>query len=61
MARDYISTYCELLAIQKSNGMAHRSRPRQVDLNGGNGLAPVSLEEPLSALIEVVDSGAIPL
>ncbi len=52
MAKDYVSTYRDLLAIPTSNGKTHAARPRHVDLNGGNDLAPVSLDEPLLALFE---------
>ena len=52
MAKDYVSTYRDLLAISMSNGKAHAVRPRHVDLNGGNGLAPVLIDEPLLALFE---------
>jgi hypothetical protein len=36
MARDYISTYRQLLRTRTSNGKAQKTR--QLDLNGGNGL-----------------------
>jgi len=38
MARDYISTYRQLLRTRTSNGKAHKTWPRQLDLNGGNDL-----------------------
>src|SRR3984957_20155358 len=47
MARDYVSTYRQLLMTRTSS-----TRPRQLALNGGNGLAPVSIEEPIPALFE---------
>ena len=52
MAKEYVSTYRELLAIPTSNGKAHTARPRHVNLNGGNGLIPVALDEPLLTLFE---------
>jgi glycosyltransferase involved in cell wall biosynthesis len=61
MARDYISTYRDLLAIQESTTMAPRNWPRPIDLIGGNGLAPVALDEPLSTLVEAGGNPAIPL
>jgi glycosyltransferase involved in cell wall biosynthesis len=50
MAKDYVSTYRDLLAVPKSNGKTHTARPRHVDLNGGNGLTPVALDEPPLAI-----------
>src|SRR6202051_4832848 len=47
MARDYVSTYRQLLMTRTSS-----TRPRQLALNGGNGLAPVSIEDPIPALFE---------
>src|SRR6202521_5224092 len=38
MARDYISTYRQLLRTRTSNGKAQKTWPRQLDLNGGNDL-----------------------
>jgi hypothetical protein len=52
MAKDYVGTYRRLLKTRTSG-----ARPRQVDLNGGNGLDPVSSEKRLPALFE---SGADP-
>jgi glycosyltransferase involved in cell wall biosynthesis len=52
MAKDYVSTYRDLLAIPMSNGKAHAARPRRIDLNGGNGLTAVSIDEPHLALFE---------
>ena len=45
MAKDYVSTYRQLLVTRMST-----TRPRQLALNGGNGLAPVSIEKPMPAL-----------
>src|ERR1700686_389287 len=47
MAKDYVSTYRHLLMTRTSS-----ARPRQLALNGGNCLAPVSIEEPIPALFE---------
>jgi glycosyltransferase involved in cell wall biosynthesis len=61
MAKDYVSTYRKLLAIQKSNGKAHSTWPRQVDRNGSAGQAPVSIEEPLSVMFEAGGNPVIAL
>jgi glycosyltransferase involved in cell wall biosynthesis len=61
MAEDYVSTYRDLLAIPPSKDKAHTTRPRHVGLNGGNGLGPVSIDEPLLAMFEVGKNPAIPL
>ena len=47
MAKDYVSIYRQLLMTRTSS-----TRPRQLAVNGGNGLAPVSIEEPIPALFE---------
>jgi glycosyltransferase involved in cell wall biosynthesis len=52
MAKDYVSTYRDLLTIPKSSGKAHAARPRRVDLNGGNDPTPVALDEPLLTMFE---------
>jgi hypothetical protein len=39
----------------------HVWRQRQLDLNGGNGLAPVSIEKPLVALFEAGADPEIPI
>jgi hypothetical protein len=39
----------------------HVWRQRQLDLNGGNGLAPVSIEMPLVALFETGADPKIPI
>src|SRR5271170_7611712 len=44
MAQDYVSTYRRLMKARTSG-----ARPRQLDLNGGNGLAPNSTEKPFVA------------
>jgi glycosyltransferase involved in cell wall biosynthesis len=48
MAKNYVSVYRRLLKNRTSG-----TRPRQIDLNGGNGLIPVSIEKPLPVLFEV--------
>jgi glycosyltransferase involved in cell wall biosynthesis len=47
MAKDYVGTYRRLLMARTSG-----AGPRQIDLNGGNGLISVSIEKPLPALFE---------
>ena len=47
MAQDYVSTYRRLLKTRTSG-----PKPRQLGINGGNGLIPVSIEKPLPALFE---------
>ena len=47
MAKDYVSTYRRLSKVRKSG-----AKPRQLDLNGGNRLTPMSLESPLPASFE---------
>ena len=47
MAKDYVSTYRRLLKTRTSD-----PRPRQVNLNGGDGLNPLSIEKALPALFE---------
>ena len=55
MANDYVSGYRQLLKTRTSG-----ARPRQVGLNGGNGLAPVSSEKRLPALFEAGADPEIP-
>jgi glycosyltransferase involved in cell wall biosynthesis len=50
MAKDYVSTYRWLLKARTSNGKTQSPSPRQLDLNGGNGLTAVPIEKPLPAL-----------
>src|SRR6202040_4119807 len=45
MAKDYVGSYRRLLKTRTSG-----AKLRQVDLNGGNGSTPLSVEEPLTAL-----------
>ena len=55
MARDYVSTYRQLLMTRTAS-----TRPRQIALNGGNGLAPISIEKPFVALFEAGAHPEIP-
>ena len=50
MAKDYVSTYRQLLNMRRSNGKTPSTRPHQLDLNGGDGSTAVSTEKPLPAL-----------
>jgi glycosyltransferase involved in cell wall biosynthesis len=50
MAKNYVSTYRQLLKSRTSNGKTQSMRPRQLDLNGGTGVTPVSIEKQLPAL-----------
>jgi hypothetical protein len=56
MAKDYVSTYRRLLKTGTS-----RARPRQAALNGGDGLAPISIEKPFAALFEAGADPEIPI
>ena len=56
MAKDYVSTYRQLLKTRTSG-----AKLRQVDLNGGNGSTPLSIEEPLTALFEADASAEVPI
>jgi glycosyltransferase involved in cell wall biosynthesis len=47
MAQNYVSTYRQLLKTRTSS-----PKPRQLGINGGNGLIPVSIEKPLPSLFE---------
>jgi hypothetical protein len=53
--RDYVSTYRQLLMTRAAS-----TRPRQLALNGGNGLAPISIEKPFAALFEAGADPEIP-
>ena len=55
MAKDYVSTYRRLLKTRSSG-----ARLRQLALNGGNGLAPISIEKPFVALFEAGTDPEIP-
>jgi glycosyltransferase involved in cell wall biosynthesis len=52
MANNYVSIYRQLLRMRTSDGEMQSTWPRQLHLNGGNGLTPVSIEKPLPALFE---------
>jgi hypothetical protein len=52
MAKDYVSTYRQLLKRRMSGSEMRISLPRSLHLKGGNGLTPVSIEKPLPALFE---------
>jgi glycosyltransferase involved in cell wall biosynthesis len=56
MARDYVSTYRRLMRTRTSGAKA-----RQLALNGGNGLAPNSIEKPFVALLEAGTDPEIPI
>jgi hypothetical protein len=52
MAKDYVSTYRQLLRMHTSNGQRLSPwSPRQV-LNGDNGIIPVSIKKPSLALVQ---------
>jgi glycosyltransferase involved in cell wall biosynthesis len=55
MAKDYVSTYRRLLKTRTSG-----AKPRQLDLNRGHGLAPISTES-LPALFEAGANREIPV
>jgi glycosyltransferase involved in cell wall biosynthesis len=61
MAKDYVSTYRQLLAMHSSNGQNRNPRPRPLDLNGGNGSIPVSIEKSLPALFETGTNPEVPI
>jgi hypothetical protein len=58
MAKDYVSTYRQLLGMQTFNGNTRSPRPRQLDLNGGNGLVPTLIEKPIPTLLGAASDGA---
>jgi hypothetical protein len=51
MANKYVSIY-RLLLKMPSDGKTQSTWPRQLQVIGGNGLTPVSIEKPLPALCE---------
>ena len=53
IANNYVSIYRQLLRMRTSDGKMQSTWPRQLHVNGGNGLTPVSIEKPLPALFEV--------
>jgi hypothetical protein len=61
MAKDYVSTYGQLLRMRSSNGQTRSPRPHPLDLNGGNGLIPVSIEKSLPALLETGTNPEVPI
>ena len=61
MAKDYVSTYRQLLRMRTSDGETQSTAPRQLALNGGNGLTPMLIENPLPALFEVDANADVPL
>jgi glycosyltransferase involved in cell wall biosynthesis len=52
MAKDYVTTYRQLLKGRSSGGEMNGFRPRQLHLEGGDGPMPVSIKKPLPALFE---------
>ena len=54
MAKDYVSIYRRLLKTRTSG-----AKLRKVDLNGGNGSTPLSIEEPLT--VEAAASAEVPI
>jgi glycosyltransferase involved in cell wall biosynthesis len=54
MTNDYVSVYRRLLKNRTS-------RPRQIDLNGGNGLIPAPIEEPRPVSFEAGTNFEIPI
>jgi glycosyltransferase involved in cell wall biosynthesis len=52
MAKDYVSTYRQLLRMRTSNGQKRSPWLRRGGLNGGNGSTPMSVERPLPALAQ---------
>jgi hypothetical protein len=56
MAKDYVSTYRQLLGMHSSNGQIRSPRRRPLNLNGGNGLIPPSIEKPHRRLYDSADS-----
>ena len=55
MAKEYVSTYRRLLKTRTSS-----AKPRQLALNGGNGIAPNSTEKPFLAVFEAGADPEIP-
>jgi hypothetical protein len=52
MAKDYVSTYRQLLRMRTSNGQRRSPWPRRLALNGHNGSIPLPLERPLPAFAQ---------
>jgi glycosyltransferase involved in cell wall biosynthesis len=55
MAQDYVSTYRQSMKTRTAS-----TRPRRLALNGGNGLAPISIEKPFVALFKAGTDPEIP-
>jgi glycosyltransferase involved in cell wall biosynthesis len=55
MAQDYVSTYRQSMKTRTAS-----TRPRRLALNGGNGLAPISIEKPFVPLFEAGTDPEIP-
>jgi len=60
MAKDYVSTYRQLLRTRRSDAETRSLRPRQLDPIAGTGLTPVSIEGPLPALFETSANPEVP-
>jgi glycosyltransferase involved in cell wall biosynthesis len=56
MAKDYVDSYRQLLKRHSSG-----TKPRRIELNGGNGLTPVWSEKQLPALFEAGADPEIPI
>jgi glycosyltransferase involved in cell wall biosynthesis len=56
MAKDYVGSYRRLLKTRTSG-----AKLRKVDLNGGNGSTPLSIEEPRTALFEADARAEVPI
>jgi hypothetical protein len=56
MAKDYVGTYRQLLMTRTAS-----TRPRQLALDGGNSLAPISVEKPFAAPFETGADTEIPI
>jgi glycosyltransferase involved in cell wall biosynthesis len=52
MAKDYVSTYRQLLRMHRSNGKRLSLWSPRQGLNGDNGIIPVSIEKPSLALVQ---------
>ena len=52
MANNYVSIYRQLLKMRTSDSKMQSIWPRQLHVNGGNGITPVSIEKPRPALFE---------
>ena len=61
MANNYVSIYRQLLRMRTSDGKMQSTWPRQLHVNGGNGLTPVSIEKPFPALLEAGADPEVPI